>query len=92
LITVVVGVASKWLVADWPETASFLTREEKALLAARLAKDTGEATMDRLDRKAWRRILKDWKIYSAGVIYFGLVNTGYSGLVRLLSRDGSPHP
>jgi MFS family permease len=44
LITVVVGVLSKWWIADWPETAKFLNDDERKHLVARLAQDTGEAT------------------------------------------------
>ncbi len=43
LFTVLVGVVSKWWITDWPETASFLNDDERSLLLARLAQDTGEA-------------------------------------------------
>jgi hypothetical protein len=43
LITVVIGVASKWWIPDWPENAKFLNDDERRLLLARLAQDTGEA-------------------------------------------------
>ena len=64
LLTVVVAVASKWLLADWPEQAKFLTDGERAVLLAKLGKSEGVAKMDRLDRGAVRRILKDWKIWT----------------------------
>jgi len=78
LVTVVVGVVSKWIVVDWPETATFLNEHERAMLIARLAADQGEAKMNRLDRPATRRIFADWKIYAAILMYLGVVNTGYS--------------
>ncbi|GAB7357005.1 hypothetical protein MBLNU459_g7834t1 [Dothideomycetes sp. NU459] len=78
LATVVIGVASKWMVVDWPEKATFLTEAERALLVARLAADTGDATMNRLDKRAAKRIFSDWKIYCGIVMYFGVVNTGYA--------------
>ena len=65
LLTVVVGVAAKWWIPDWPETASFLTEEERARLVGRLAVDSGDAKMDYLNKAAWRRIMSDWKIYLA---------------------------
>ena len=64
LLTTVVAVASKWLLADWPEQAKFLTDEERALLLAKLSKSEGVAKMDRLNRDAVRRILQDWKIWT----------------------------
>lgn len=67
-----VGIASKWLVVDWPETASFLNEEERALLVARLAADAGEAKMNRLDRPAVKRAFGDWKIYTGILMYFGV--------------------
>ncbi|KAF2501681.1 MFS general substrate transporter [Lophium mytilinum] len=79
LLTVVVGVAARWWVVDWPETARFLTPAERELLIERLARDTDAAAMDRLDRRAVRRIAGDVKMYIGVVMYFGVVNTGYAG-------------
>ncbi|OCL01695.1 MFS general substrate transporter [Glonium stellatum] len=79
LLTFGVGIAAKFWVVDWPETAKFLNDEERALLIDRLAADSGDATMDRLDKAATKRIMKDWKIYIGTVMYFGIVNTGYAG-------------
>ena len=81
MVTVVIGVASKWFTVDWPEAAKFLTVEEREMLVARLASDAQEANMDHLNKRAWRRILRDWKIYCGTLMYFGVVNTGYSGSV-----------
>lgn len=63
LVTVVVAVIAKWLIVDWPETANFLNEEERLLLRQRLAADTGDASMFRLDKAAIRRIFLDWKLY-----------------------------
>ena len=79
LLTVVVGVAAKFWVPDWPETASFLSDDERALLVARLAAETGPARMDRLDKRAAKRIVRDVKMWLGTVMYFGIVNTGYAG-------------
>ncbi|KAK4943530.1 hypothetical protein LTR28_008423 [Elasticomyces elasticus] len=78
LLTVAVGLASKWMVVDWPETAKFLTEDERALLIARLRVDGGAATMNRLDKAAAKRVFGDWKIYTGIVMYLGVVNTGYA--------------
>lgn len=79
LLTVVIGFIAKWWVPDWPETASFLTDSERAMLVARLSDDSGEARMDRMDKAAFRRIMRDPKIYLGTLAYFGIVNTGYAG-------------
>jgi MFS family permease len=69
LVTVVIGIISKWWVTDWPETAKFLNEDERALLIARLSSDSGDAVMNRLDKRASRRIFRDAKIYIGIVMY-----------------------
>ncbi|KAJ5793781.1 hypothetical protein N7457_000380 [Penicillium paradoxum] len=78
LVTVVTGVAAKFLIVDWPEVATFLTDEERALLLRRLAEDRGEALMNRFDKPAIKRTFSDPKIYLGALMYFGIVNTGYA--------------
>lgn len=78
LITFVIAIAAKFAIPDWPETATFLNDNERALLVARLAADVGEARMDRLDKQAVKRVFSDWKIYCGILMYFGVVNTGYA--------------
>ncbi len=63
LATFVVAVVSRPFIVDWPETAKFLTPEERLLLIRRLSEDVADARMDRLDSKARRRAFGDWKIY-----------------------------
>jgi len=63
LLTFVVGIIAKFWIVDWLETAKFLNNEERALLIAQQAADSGDATMNRLDKAATKRIMKDWKIY-----------------------------
>jgi hypothetical protein len=61
LVTAVAGIAMKFWLVDWPETASFLTEEERAVLFARLSKDRREeATMNKWNTK---RVFGDWKIW-----------------------------
>lgn len=67
LVTAVLGCLSKFVIVDWPETAGFLTEEERALLIARLAADVGEARMDHLDKPAMKRAFSDPKIWLAYV-------------------------
>ncbi|UJO23810.1 MFS transporter prlL [Fulvia fulva] len=75
LATTIVGIACKWFVPDWPETVTWLHREEKELLTARLAADVAEARMDRLDKRAVKRIFSDWKICLGMLMYLGVVDT-----------------
>ncbi|KAF2266179.1 MFS general substrate transporter [Lojkania enalia] len=79
ILTTVIGFVAKFWVTDWPETASFLNDDERALLIARLSSDSGDAVMDRLDKRAAKRIFSDPKIYLGVLAYFGIVNTGYAG-------------
>lgn len=83
LFTAIVAVISKFLIVDWPETAKFLTEEERELLIARLAMDVADARMNRLDKPAYKRIFSDWKIYCGIVMYFTIVNNGYSVSVKM---------
>jgi sugar phosphate permease len=65
VVTVGIAIISKFLIADWPEQAKFLSESEKALLALRLERDGagGSCRMDHLDMAAVKRILSDWKIW-----------------------------
>jgi hypothetical protein len=95
LLTVIVGIISKWWIPDWPETARFLQDDDRTLLIARLADDVGDATMNHLNKSAMKRIGKDWKIYLGTVAYMGILNTGYAGSVRasyLTSEYYTQHP
>ncbi|KAF3398229.1 hypothetical protein F1880_005972 [Penicillium rolfsii] len=78
LVTVAAALVSKFLIVDWPEKSRFLNNEERALLLARLQEDRGAARMDRLDRSARGRVVRDIKIYLGPLMYFGIVNTGYA--------------
>lgn len=85
--TAVFAIIGKFLIVDWPETAKFLTDEEKTLLVARLSADVADAKMNRLDSAAYKRIFSDWKIYCGILMYFGIVNTGYATSVSRISLD-----
>ncbi|PQE22379.1 MFS transporter protein [Rutstroemia sp. NJR-2017a WRK4] len=85
LLTIVVVLSLKAFggIADWPESATFLTPHERVLVLQRLASDTGVGgeeigRLDKLNRKSLKRILADWKIWVGALMYFGVVNTGYA--------------
>lgn len=63
-ITIVAAAWGKFFIVDWPETAKFLSSEERDLLLRRLQEDVAEAKMDRLDTQSKLRIFGDWKIYT----------------------------
>lgn len=63
LATVVVAVIAKFIIVDWPESATFLNEDERALLLRRLAEDQGEAKMDRMDKSSMKRTFSDPKLY-----------------------------
>ena len=65
LLTIVVAIVAKFTIVDWPESAKFLTPEERALLFKRLEQDGNFAQMGRLDKSAALLIAKDWKIWVA---------------------------
>ncbi|ODH28876.1 hypothetical protein ACO22_03865 [Paracoccidioides brasiliensis] len=79
LISVILAVPAKLFLTGWPDKAKFLTEEEKALLHNRHSEDMGGfARMDQLGSTAWRRILTDWKIMVASLIYIGITVSGYA--------------
>lgn len=49
--------------SDWPETAKWLSPDEKLVLADRIRQDGMLGRMDRLDRRAIKRIVLDWKVW-----------------------------
>ncbi|KAK5940198.1 hypothetical protein PMZ80_007618 [Knufia obscura] len=76
IATVVVGVTLPWTLPDSPESASFLTPEEKALIKHRLEEDSGTAagrvgTSEGFQWKYLIGALTEWKIYLAVIIYWG---------------------
>ncbi|KAL2828475.1 major facilitator superfamily domain-containing protein [Aspergillus cavernicola] len=78
IATVIIAIIAKFIIVDWPESATFLTDDERAVLLRRLAEDQGEAQMNRLDKKSMKRTFSDPKIWLGPIMYFGIVNTGYA--------------
>lgn len=81
--TSVLALIAIFLIVDWPEQTKFLSADEKLLLQRRLAADVGDAEacrMDTLNKFAFTRILKDWKIWLGSFVYMGIGTTGYAGV------------
>lgn len=72
LVTVVAGAASFWIIQDFPDTAKFLTEEERTLVIRRLqADDQFSAAGENLKMKYIWKSLLDWKTWIGMVIYVG---------------------
>ena len=73
LLTVVAGIASFWIIQDFPDTAKFLTEEERVFVIRRLQEDAqfSAAGEEFKMRYVWRSIF-DWKTWVAMFVYTGV--------------------
>ncbi|KAL5495356.1 hypothetical protein ACEPAI_819 [Sanghuangporus weigelae] len=72
LLTVVVGIASPWMVHDFPDTARFLNERERQFVIERLQADQQfSAGGEKFKMKYVKQCLKDVKTYLAMGIYMG---------------------
>ncbi|KAI1335590.1 major facilitator superfamily domain-containing protein [Xylariaceae sp. FL0016] len=83
IVTVLAAVAAFFILHDFPETATFLTEEERAFVVFRLkyqgqalAKEQGRAQVAQTDDFQWQYIwaaFKDWQIWVNIFVYWGIV-------------------
>ena len=81
ILTVVVSIVAFFCIYDFPETASFLTPEERAFVAHRLKYDGQDAAIsngqvaqnDKQDWKYVRAAFMDWQIWVNILVYWGYV-------------------
>jgi sugar phosphate permease len=81
LPTFVLGIATWWWLADEPESAYYLTREEKALMVVRKERQIGYSKSgDHFHKEDMMLTFKDWKVWVICVGQFGAdaVLYGYS--------------
>ncbi|KNZ75154.1 hypothetical protein J132_04639 [Termitomyces sp. J132] len=72
LATVLAGVASFWIIQDFPDTAKFLTAAERTLVVRRLQSDAQfSAAGEQLRFKYIWAALKDWKTWVGMIVYMG---------------------
>ncbi|WEW60274.1 hypothetical protein PRK78_005759 [Emydomyces testavorans] len=72
LATILVGIASFWMVPDFPREATFLSEKEKSRVIERLAEDQqGSAKHEDFKMAYFWESLKDWKTYTSAMIYMG---------------------
>jgi MFS family permease len=73
LPTVMLGIASWWWLADSPETARYLSEEEKRVMMLRKQRQVGHTTSaDEFHKADVIAGLKDWKIWAFCVGQFGV--------------------
>ncbi|KAF5355129.1 hypothetical protein D9756_005714 [Leucocoprinus leucothites] len=77
LATILIAMLAKWAITDGPETAGFLTAEEKAEVKARLKRDTSDLAEEYATKYIFDA-LKDWKIWVNSLILLGTGTPLYS--------------
>ncbi|KAF2199437.1 hypothetical protein GQ43DRAFT_398772 [Delitschia confertaspora ATCC 74209] len=79
ILTVFVGLFCWWMINDFPDTARFLTAEEKLRTLRRIAADNQtRAETEKLDMKYVKAAIGDWKTWGYAVIYMGCLCPLYS--------------
>ncbi|KAF9043545.1 MFS general substrate transporter, partial [Hymenopellis radicata] len=70
--TVLIGILSVFILPNRPEATKIFTPRERAIAISRMNKDaTGDVGATVNKAHIWLAF-RDWRIYTAGVIYFGL--------------------
>lgn len=78
IATVLVAFASFWLLHDFPETAAFLTEDERAFVVYRLryqGQSAGAAQVAQADEFRWKYVgqaFADWQIWANVFVYWGV--------------------
>ncbi|KAJ6125354.1 hypothetical protein N7471_012671 [Penicillium samsonianum] len=78
LATAVAGCFCWWLVFDWPETARFLSADDRIRVQRRLIMDRQGRTAEDSDKRHMYAALKDWKTYGYMFIYMGCLTPLYA--------------
>ncbi|KZP00996.1 MFS general substrate transporter [Calocera viscosa TUFC12733] len=78
-----IGIAIPWILPDRPEESTKLTEPERALAIARMKRGGSPEVARTLSWAHVRMALYDWKIYCAGITYFG-TNCALSALGSFL--------
>ena len=72
LATVLVGIASFWMVHDFPDDATFLSEADRARVIRRLKADKqSSAEHEEFKMSYFWAAVKDWKTWNSAVIYMG---------------------
>lgn len=66
------------MVFDWPDTARFLTPEERIRVQRRLAADKQSHASEQYDKRHIMAAIKDWKLYGFAIVWMGNLTPLYS--------------
>ena len=72
LATVIIGIASFWMVYDFPDQATFLSPDDRFRVYRRLKEDQQASAEP--EEFSWEHVtasLTDWKTYTSSLIYMG---------------------
>ncbi|KAG8879740.1 hypothetical protein FRB97_001486 [Tulasnella sp. 331] len=72
LLTVCISIGSYFVMHDYPATAKFLTKTERAHVVRRLNKDNS-GLANHMDRRFFWQAFFDYKVYLLVVVYLGLL-------------------
>lgn len=90
LVTILVGIASFWIVQDFPDEAKFLSIDDRRRVIRRLKADKQSSAEHEEFKMAyfWASV-KDWKTYTGMLIYMGALGPLYafSLFVPTIIRD-----
>ncbi|TGZ78356.1 retrograde regulation protein 2 [Ascodesmis nigricans] len=79
LLTVVIGVISFWMVHDFPDTATFLSVEDRHRVHKRLSEDNqASARGEDFQMEYFWQSVKDPKTYMGALIYMGVLGPLYA--------------
>lgn len=79
LATILVGIASYWMVHDFPAEATFLTPDDRARVLRRLRADKqASAAHEEFQMKYFWQSVKDWKTLAYAIIYMGADGSLYA--------------
>ena len=72
LATVLIGIASFWMVHDFPDEATFLSDEDRRRVIRRLKEDKQSSAEHEEFKMAyfWASV-KDWKTWTGALVYMG---------------------
>ncbi|KAJ6472650.1 major facilitator superfamily domain-containing protein [Mycena vulgaris] len=72
LPTILMGLVTILFLPNRPESTTFLNERERAIALDRMNRGTSSDNGAKVDRAHIYMAFKDWRIYTGGVIYFGL--------------------
>lgn len=97
IATVVAAVLAFFILQDFPETATFLTEEEKAFVVFRLKYqaqagniDTDQVQVAQAEEFKWKYVwsaFKDWQIWVSIIMYWGVSSQVVFFLSTVLTHD-----